>query len=196
MPVAIPALSAKWRLARIVAALFGRGLVDAPLSVHDGERRFGQPFDVAKIAVLGGIAERDRNARSARARRPADAMHIAFRFVRQFKIDDMRDVVDIDAARGDVGCDQNAGVARAEPLQRPLARALRFVAVDRIRGKTVLVEMVRHAVCRVLCPSKDEDAFEGRILEKRGQQRAFLRCGDIVDALVDIFGGETSIRTG
>ncbi len=29
----------------------------------------------------------------------ADAVHIAFRFVRQFKIDDVRDVVDIDAAR-------------------------------------------------------------------------------------------------
>ena len=41
-----------------------------------------------------------------RARRAADAMHVSLRNLWQFEIDDMRDAVDADAARGDVGGDQ------------------------------------------------------------------------------------------
>ena len=79
------------------------------------------------------VAKSDGDAAGAGARRAADAVDIVLRHIRQFEVDDMRDVVDVDAARGDVGRDKHARAAAAELLQRALARVLRFVAVDRIR---------------------------------------------------------------
>ena len=64
----------------------------------------GEPLDIAQIIALRRIAEGDGDALPARPRGAADAVDIAFRLVGQFEIHHMRDVVDVDAARGDVGC--------------------------------------------------------------------------------------------
>jgi len=72
-----------------------------------------QLFNIAQERGLRRIAQRDRDAVSAGARGAADAV-VAFQHVGQLKIDDMRDVVDVDASRRDVGRDQNANAAVAE----------------------------------------------------------------------------------
>ena len=51
-------------------------------------------------------------------------MHVALGNVRQFEIDDMGDVVDVEAARGNVGGDQDSRPSRAEYFERTLARVL------------------------------------------------------------------------
>src|SRR6185312_11905191 len=67
-----------------------------------------QSLDRAEIRPLAAVAEGERRATLARTRRASDAMHIAFRLVRQLVIDDVGDVLHIDAARGDVGGDEDA----------------------------------------------------------------------------------------
>ena len=57
------------------------------------------------------IAQRDGAARRAGSRRSPDAMDISLGRLRQLVVDDMRHAVDIDAARGNVGGDQNPHVA-------------------------------------------------------------------------------------
>jgi D-mannonate dehydratase len=57
-------------------------------------------------------------------------MHIIFCHIRQFKIDDVRQFVDVDAARGDIGCYQYLQLALFELGQRFGACALTFVTVD------------------------------------------------------------------
>src|SRR5262249_24969714 len=89
-----------------------------------------QPFDVAKIAALLSSAEGERRATGPGSRRAADAMDIALRHVRQIEIHHVGDALDIDAARGNVRCQQDAGAATAEIRERALPRRLRLVAVD------------------------------------------------------------------
>ena len=73
-----------------------------------------QPFDVAKEIALGAVAEGDGDAVAARAGGAADAMDVGLGFLGQVVIHDEADALDVDAARGDVGRDQDAAMAGAE----------------------------------------------------------------------------------
>ena len=77
------------------------------------------------------VAKRDRLSCLARSRGAADAMNIGLGDLRQFKIDDMADAVDVDAARRDVGRNQRPRLSAAEGGQRALALALALVAMNR-----------------------------------------------------------------
>src|SRR3546814_16520817 len=92
------------------------------------------------------IAERDGDALGAGARGAADAVDVALRLVRQFVVDDVGDPWHVDAARGDVGRHQHAGTARAEGVERALARVLRLVAVDGVGRDAGLGELLGDAV--------------------------------------------------
>src|SRR5271166_757090 len=105
-----------------------------------------QALDRAQEIALLVVAERDRAARGARARGAADAVDVGLGDLRQFEIDDVRHVVDVDAARGDVGCDQDPRVAGAEPAQRAFALALALVAVNGGRVDARLVQDLGDAV--------------------------------------------------
>ncbi len=83
----------------------------------DRDRYAHQPLDVPEISPLARIAEGDRPALGTGSRGPADPMHVALGLVRQLIIDDMRDARHVDAARRDVGGDEDAGLAVAERLQ-------------------------------------------------------------------------------
>ena len=66
----------------------------------------------------------------ARAGRTADAVDIGFRHIGQLEVHHVGDLVHVDAARGDVGGDQDAQLAVLEGFQRALALGLALVAVD------------------------------------------------------------------
>ena len=70
-----------------------------------------QLFNVLQKAALIASAECNRHAFTARTRRPANAVDIGFRHIRQIVIEDVRDVVDVDAASRNIGCDQQARLA-------------------------------------------------------------------------------------
>ena len=93
-----------------------RGLLRAGRSpaVGLGQIKSGQSLDRTQEVALRVVAKRDGPARVSGARRSSDAVHIGFGDLRQLEIDDMGDAVDVDAARGDVGCDQYARLAGAE----------------------------------------------------------------------------------
>lgn len=69
--------------------------------------RADQALDIAQIATFRAVTERDCDARLARARRPSDPMHIAFRHIWQLEIDDMGHVVHINPARCNIGRDHH-----------------------------------------------------------------------------------------
>ena len=87
-------------------------------AIGEGERLTRRLLDLAQQGAFAIIAERDRAARGAGARRAADAMDVSLGRLRQFVIHDMRHAVDVDAARGDVGRDQDARAAPAEIVER------------------------------------------------------------------------------
>ena len=67
-----------------------------------------------------------------------DAMDVVVRHHRQLVIDDVRELLDVKAARGDLGRDQQRHAARLEVSQRAGALGLRLVAMNGGRGDAVL----------------------------------------------------------
>ena len=88
------------------------------------------------------VDERDRDAGLARAAGAADAVQVGLLVLGALVVDDVRDVVDVDAAGGDVGGDEDVDLAVAERAQRLLAGALAEVAVDRAGGEAAVGELV------------------------------------------------------
>src|SRR3546814_10053970 len=84
--------------------------------------------DVCSSDLLG--AEGNCLAVPAGAGGTADAVHVAFRHVRQLEVHHMADAGDVDAAGSNVGGNQHADAASLEIGQGTLALALRLVAVD------------------------------------------------------------------
>ena len=83
-------------------------------------------------------------------RRAPDAVHIDLGQVRDFEIDHVGDVVDVDPARGHVGRNQHRDVAAAEGGQRPFARRLALVAMDRRRRDARAIEEGHYLVGALL----------------------------------------------
>ncbi len=121
--------------------------------------------------TLLAAAQRDGDALGAGARGAADAVDVALGHVGQLVVDDVRHLVDVDAARGDVGCHEPADAAGAEGAECRLALALALVAVDRGDLDAGGLEMARDLVGAALGAREDERAPHGRIGEQLDQQR-------------------------
>src|SRR3712207_465884 len=87
-------------------------------------QRLRDPLDVAPL--LAG-EERDPDAGAPGAAGAPDAVDVGVAAVRRVEVDDVRDVVDVDAARGDVGRDERVDAPGLEVRQRALALRLRLV---------------------------------------------------------------------
>src|SRR5262245_52810822 len=116
-------------------------LLDAPVgqALDRGEQR----------PVLVGH-QRHCLARGARAAGAADAVHVILGNMRQVVVHHVRQLLDVEAARGDVGRDQHLQLVALEALQCPRARALALVAVDRVGIDTIALELQREPVGAVL----------------------------------------------
>jgi hypothetical protein len=78
--------------------------------------------------------------------------------VRRIVLDDEVDVVDVDAAGGDVGGDQDPRIAGGEPVQGPLALVLVAVAVDRGGADPGPAQLLGQPVGAVLGPHEEQRA--------------------------------------
>jgi hypothetical protein len=104
------------------------------------------------------IAKRNRLSRIARSRRTADAMNVGLGDLRQFKIDDMADAVDVDAARRNIGRNQRTRLSASEGGQCALTLALALIAMNGGSIDARLVEGAGDAVGAVLGAGEDDDA--------------------------------------
>ena len=153
----------------------------------NGNRFPYETLNRLELAALLLRHERDRGARLARARRPADAVNIRFRLERQLHVYDARDVGNVDAARGDVGRDKYAHVAAAEPLERARALALRLVGVDCGAGDTGPRELLHDAVRAVAHLREDDNPVPfGMLFEEMREKRVLLALRDEHHLLVDL----------
>lgn len=142
------------------------------------------------MAPLACIAERDRNAGSPGAGGSPDPVHITFGYIRQFVVDDMGHVIDVDAARGYIGRHQNAYAALAEVVERALARTLRLVAMDCLGADAIAFKMFHHLVGAMLGPRENHHPVKVRLGEQLGQPGALCLRIEMVDALVDTLNGD------
>jgi hypothetical protein len=115
----------------------------------------------------------------------ADAVDVVFADVRDFVVHDVRQLVDVDAAGGDVGGHQRADVAALEAGQRLGAGGLALVAVQRHRLDAVLGQEFGHVVGAELGAGEHQHLAPVVLLDDVRQQRLLLAAADRVDHLRD-----------
>jgi hypothetical protein len=115
-------------------------------------------------------------------------MNVALRNVREIEIEDVSDAVDVDAACGKIGRDENRHRSVAEALEGALARPLRLVAVDRLRADPAARDLLGEPIGAVLRARENDGPLCLLFAEEPLEQVALFGFGHQVNALVDAFG--------
>ena len=112
-------------------------------------------------------------------------MDVGLGNLRQVVVDDQRELVDVDAPRGDVGGDQYAADAALEVVHGLHAGVLRLVAVDGARLDAGAVEYLGQFVGAVLGACEDEHLPGVGAFQQVDQQLALFGLLGEVDPLRD-----------
>ena len=127
----------------------------------------------------------------------ANAMHVGVDRLRHIIVNDVRNVPHIETACSEVGRDQDLKRAAPEALEGRLTLGLRQVALQRRGTVSRLGQMVRHALCLMLCTRKYQARRGLGMAEKRCEERGFeVRCNGVQsvrdrwqwDRVVDLYG--------
>src|SRR4029079_19656096 len=94
----------------------------------------GDTLDVAQHAVLAWLRQRDGHTGAPGASGASDAVHVRLGGHRDVVVDDVRDVLDVEPPGGDVGRDEQVGLAAAEALHHAVALVLREPPVQGLRA--------------------------------------------------------------
>ena len=138
-----------------------------------------------EVLPLVGGAEGDRRTVEPRAARSADAVHIRLRHLGDVEVDDVRQLLDVNAARGDIGGHQHAAAALLEGRKRGLPGPLRLVPMDRLRRKPGPRQIARDPIGPVLRAGEHQHGDELRVLQQVGEQVALVALVHKIDILAD-----------
>ncbi len=121
--------------------------------------------------------QRDDRAGTARTRGAAGTVQVVLVVRGRVDVQHDVDVVDVDAAGGDVGGDQDADAAVLEVREGAGARALRHTAVQRVRAHARLAQLAGDAVGAELGAHEDDGAAVAPG-DGGGQRRLVPRLND------------------
>ncbi|MCY1403226.1 hypothetical protein D9M71_183960 [compost metagenome] len=172
----------------------GRAAVDHLAGVEAqhvafGDALLGQALDGLEQLVLVRRHQRDRLAAASGTAGTTDAVDVVFLDVGQLVVDHVGQLVDVQAAGGDVGGDQDAHVVGLEVGQRLGARVLALVAVDRGSRQAVLGQVLGQAVGAVFGAGEHQHLFPGAEGDQMRQQNALLYRRHAEHALLDTLDG-------
>jgi predicted Zn-dependent protease len=129
----------------------------------------------SSAAVLARLGQRDGHALAAGAADAADAVHVGLGRRRHVVVDDVGELVDVEAAGGHVGGDEQVGGAAAQPVHHPVALLLAHAAVQRLGPVAAAVERLGELVD--LVAGAAEHDRRRRVPRRRGCGRAPPACG-------------------
>ncbi len=121
-------------------------------------------------------------------------MHIVFGHHRQIEVDHHWQLVDIQAAGGNVGGDHHRGLAGLEIGQRPGPRALALVAVDHRAMQAMLFQEPGQLVATVLGAAENQGLAAAVAAEQLQQQLALARDIHRMHAVADRGGDAVALR--
>ena len=116
-------------------------------------------------------------------------MHVRFSIVRHVEVHHHANAVHVDAARCDVGGDEDVRGAVAEGRQRARAVALRLVAVNGVGVNAFLLQIRGQLVGAVLGAGEDQRLAGGLHLQDLRQHAALLQFVHRDDHVLDPLGG-------
>ena len=107
----------------------------------------------------------------------------------------MRHAIHVDAARGDIGGDQNAYPTAAEILQCPLPCVLRFVAMNGVGWNGRAFQIPRNLIGLMLGACEHQSPRHALVRrQKMGEQLGLAALRHEVEALIDDLGGRRDGR--
>ena len=124
----------------------------------------------------------------------ADAVDVRLFVFGALVVDDVGDVVDVDASGRDVGGDEDVDLAVAEGSQRLLARALAEVSVERAGGEAPLGQLFGEACGGSFRPREDDRQAAAFCLEDAGEDLGFVEGVAAVDHLAHRFDRHAGVR--
>ena len=153
--------------------------------VGDLELRVGRVLDVPELAVLARLDERDGRAFAAGSTGPPDPMDVLVRVGRDVVVDDVRDVVDVQAASRHVRRHEDVQRSVAEAAHHPVPTLLGQAAVE--RAGVVATGTQRLGEIVDLAAGPREHQRRGRVLdvEDPAQRRQLVVATDDVGDLAD-----------
>src|SRR5450830_55459 len=153
-----------------------------------------EAFDVVQKIMLIDADQRHGRAGSASAAGAADTMDVIFRHIRQIVIDHVRQLVDVDAACGDIGRNQGLQFTVLEFTQGTGTRSLALVAVDCHGGDIVALKLFYQLVGAMLGTGKHQHLIPGIGLHQMRQQWMLFVASNRMDLLTDHFYGRVAAR--
>ena len=96
----------------------------------DRDLVFRQPLDVGEQTLLTRLGKRDRHTRATGAPNPTDAVDVCLRGRGNVVVEHVGQLVDVEAAGGDVGGKQQVGMTGAQPVHHLVALFLTHAAVQ------------------------------------------------------------------
>ncbi len=157
------------------------------MQVAVGDALLGQALDGLEQFLFVRGHQRDGLATATGTAGTADAVDVVFLDVGQLVVDHVGQLVDVQAARGDVGGHEDADGVGLEVGQGLGAGVLALVAVDRSGRQAVLVQVLGQAVGAVLGAGEDQHLFPGADGDQVRQQGALLVGRQAEHALLDAF---------
>ena len=130
------------------------------------QRLFHNAFEPADHIRILRCDERERVACAFGASRAPDAMDVRIGSVGHVVVDDVRDAVNIETARRDVGGDHDLEVSRFESLQSLFALSLCAVAVQARGAETRVADLPRHFIGAMFRPREDQHRIGIGLLEQ------------------------------
>lgn len=109
--------------------------------------------------------------------------------MRDIEVHDVRDALDVQAAGGNVGGDQDVDLARTQVFDRALALLLRDVAVDGCSGEAAGLQLVGEVLGGHLGAHEGDDAVEFLGLEDAGHGVQLVGAHDLQVTLGDVGAG-------
>ena len=128
------------------------GLLCAVLLAAQAVAQAQPSGELAHLVTLAGADERHPDAAVAGASGAADPVDVGLMVGGRVEVDHVRDAVDVDPARGDVGRDERIHTSGLEARERPVALALGLVAVDRdgLEGPCASRRLTRRSAPRLV----------------------------------------------
>ena len=102
------------------------------------------------------VDECDRDAGAAGTTSAAHPVNVGAFVIRALVVDDVGDILNVEAAGSDIGGDQNVGFAGAEVLQSALSRLLVEISVQRTGVETAIRELFGQTVGGALGFGEDD----------------------------------------
>src|SRR5690606_37674239 len=152
------------------------------------DRLADQALDTLEQLDVAVVHQGYGGARGACPARAADAMHVVIGHVGQFEVHDLRQLVDVEPARGDVGGHQHGHIACLEPGQRARARRLALVAMDGRGAQAVFGQLFGQTVGAVLGAREHQHLVPAAFADDMADQVALMVLLDQVDSLRDQLG--------